>query len=71
MLSWKALGVWLCAPEKRQVRKMARVVGAGILAIEDGTAKLVAKVLAVLVGRPCLGLSWIYRWRKGQGKEFG
>lgn len=50
---------------------MARAVGAEILAIEDWMAKLGAEVLAVLVGRPCLGLGWICRWRKGQRREIG
>lgn len=35
VLSGKTSGVWLRAPEKRQVRRMARVVGAGMLAMED------------------------------------
>lgn len=54
-LAWKASGVWLHAPVKRQVRRMARVVGAGILAIEDRRAKLTAKCSAF--GMSLLG-SW-------------
>lgn len=54
-LAWKASGVWPCAPEKRQVRRMARVVGAEILAIEDQRAKLAAEFSAL--GMYLLG-SW-------------
>lgn len=71
VLSWNACGVWLWALEKRQVRRISRVVGAGILAIEDQMAKLDAEVLATPMGCPWLGLGWVCRWRKEQGRELG